>query len=59
MSDLHFPHLGLAVDESQFVMRLWQALTAGGHLLALEHVKASVLIVDKSFQPKPVEAVSV
>lgn len=56
--DLHFPHLGLAVDESQFVMRLWQALTAGGHLLALDHVKASLLIVDKSFQPKPVEAVS-
>lgn len=57
--DPHFPHLGLAVDDAQFVSRLWQALHAGGHLLALDHVRASVAIVDKSFQPPPPQPVTV
>lgn len=53
-SDPLFPNLGLTVPEGEFCLRLWQTLTAGGHLLALDHVRASVLLVDQSFQAKPI-----
>lgn len=49
-----FPHLNLP-DEEAFITRLWMALQAGGHLLAREHVKASLEIVDLSFSPPPVQ----
>lgn len=56
--DPHFPNIALGVPEDQFVLRLWQALTASGHILTLDHVRASLILVDSSFAPKPPEPVS-
>lgn len=55
MEDLPlFPNLGLAVDEQQFVQRLFQELQGSGHLIARTHILAVLIDVDRSFTPKPI-----